>query len=76
MFCPGLSKNFPFSFYFFKVKLKLQKGSVFRKVKLLVKYCPAAIETAFSLKFVLDAKVRNSAFEIYHIYIFVATALP
>ena len=32
------------------------------KVKRLHEYCPAAIGMAFSTKFLLDAKVRNSGF--------------
>ena len=32
------------------------------KMKPLDKYCPVAIGTAFSFKFVFDAKVQNSTF--------------
>ena len=42
--------------------MKLQKLSVFskKKVKPLHKYCPATMETGFSTKFLLDAKMQKS----------------
>ena len=58
------SQKFSFSCFFFKNAIKLHTWSVFSKkeAKPLHKYCPAAIRAVFSLKFVLDAKVQNSAF--------------
>ena len=59
LFCPRLSDNFPFSVYLFKkcietlkmINFQQEKGECFHK------YFPAATGTAFSHKFILDAKV-------------------
>ena len=42
--------------FFLREKVKSQKP----KVKPLQKHCPAAMGTAFSTKFALDPKVKNS----------------
>ena len=57
MFCPRLSENFPFSFYFLKNVSKLQKLSVFRG-KIHHNYCPATTGREFSPKFVFDTKMQ------------------
>ena len=62
MFCPRLSENFPFSFYFFKNASSKNDQFLAKKCKKpLRKYYPAAIGTTFSPKFVLDTQVQNSA---------------
>ena len=62
MVCPWLPENFLLSLYFFKNTWKLQKLSLAKKKKPLHKYYPGALRTAFSIKFLLDAKVQNSDF--------------
>ena len=43
-----------------------------KKVKLHCKYCSAALPTAFTTKFLLEAEVQSSVFEIYQILVFTA----
>ena len=63
MFCPRLSKNFPFSFYLFQNAWKLQNWSVFRKIiKRIYKNDLVATKMAFSTKFALAAKEQNNGF--------------
>ena len=57
MFCPRLSENFLFRFYFFKNDHSKNDQFLVEKSK-----SPAAIGTTFSPKFAVDAEVQNSSF--------------
>ena len=61
MFCARLSENFCF-FEMHEYSKNDQFLGEKSKVQRLHEYCPAAIGMAFSTKFLLDAKVRNSGF--------------
>ena len=76
--CPRFSENAPISFCLFKNALNPKNNPFLVKkiVKSLHKYCFAATWKAFSLKFILDDKVRNCVIERYHIQVFFPAELP